>query len=873
PGFLRTVRDVARFEGRNLAGQPGLYLFVPIIILRAVVGLNLAVGAFSTPLLVTPGAAAVQMMNSLTLMVCLLLMFYTVESVLREKTTRLAQVFYATPSRTGAFLLGKAIANGLVGAWILLGAMAGVFLVLLFQGGVVAFDVRPFLWLWGLALLPTFLVWAAFVTALVALTGSRYTTYALALVALIFSGWKQMQGEMNWVGNWDLWSVVTWTDFGSIEPNGGALLWNRLFYLAVAALLVAWTVRVFPRREHDSGAARERMRPGALLRGAWRLSPFLVPVLVLGVMLWVRVGEGFQGKSAEKRAGNYWSRNVNSWAEAETPRIGGVDLDLELDPPSRFFRVDGSYALVNASDGPMERFPMSIGDHFRDVEWTLEGEPFEPEDRAKLCVFALPEPMAPGDTVHVGFRYHGHYPDGITKNGGGAGTFVLPVGVVLTSFESGFVPVPYFEDGRGVDEDNRTEPRDWPADHYAGITPPGLASGVRFPVRTRITGPAEYRYHAVGSLREDHVEDGLRTVEWETDFPVNFFNVVAGQWDVWEGDGVEIWHHPDHTYNLEEMGTALEAARRWYSEWFHPYPWQDLRLNEFAGIANYAQGFPTNITFSENIGFLTRDEQGSSASFLVTAHESAHQWWGNILMPGEGPGGNILSEGMAHFSTILLFRQVKGEKERMEFCRRIEKQYGDDRQVDSERPLVRILGDKAGDTTVMYDKGGWVFWMLRREMGEDACLAGIRDFIDRYGAGPDFPVLEDFVAVMQEHAPDRDAFDAFTAQWFLDVVVPEYRLSGAAKREAGDGWEATVRIENAGSGAMDVDVAAVRGERFPGEDDADAEPWVDARTTVRLAAGESADLTIPCAFEPERIVVDPDVTVLMLRRKAAVAGL
>jgi len=36
------------------------------------------------------------------------------------------------------------------------------------------------------------------------------------------------------------------------------------------------------------------------------------------------------------------------------------------------------------------------------------------------------------------------------------------------------------------------------------------------------------------------------------------------------------------------------------------------------------------------------------------AHEAAHQWWGNIVTPGKGPGGNVISEGLAEFSACML---------------------------------------------------------------------------------------------------------------------------------------------------------------------------------------------------------------------------
>lgn len=875
PGFLASAWDAARFEGRNLRSQPGLYIFVPLILLQTIGSSLYRVGAFDTPLLLTPGTAAVGAMNTLTLLVSFLILFYTVESVSREWATRLAPIYYASPSRTAALLLGKALANSVVGVAILLASYVGAAVVMMVQGKVFP-SVGPFLLVWGLLLLPTFLVWSSFVTAVLAATGNRFTTYGIGIAAMAFTGWKQFRGEMNWVGNWNLWDTLTWTDFGGVDPNGRALLLNRLFWLAVMALLIAVTVRIFPRRERDSGRTFDRLRPKGLLRAAWRLAPAAIPALVLGVVLGVQVSRGFQGGAAERRDEEYHGRNLMTWAEAEVPQFSDVDLDVTLEPDEGRFAVTGRYELINRSEGPMRRFPMSVGDHFRDIEWTLDGEPYEPEDWARLHVFEPPEPLQPGDTVAVGFTHEGRLPAGITRNGGGMGQFIQPSGVVLTSFSSNFIPVPYFEAGRGIDDDNRLEPKDYEEGFWEGITRPGIGSGSRFHVRTKIEGPERFAYHGVGVLESETVSGGRRTVVWETDHPVNFFNIVAGEWKEWKGEGVAIYYHPEHDYNIEEIGEALEAARKYYSEWFYPYPWKELKVSEFPGLASYAQGFPTNITFSESIGFLTRSTPESQVAFLVTAHEAAHQWWGNILLPGEGPGGNILAEGMAHFSTMLLFEQVKGTQERIEFSKRIEESYGDQRQVDSERPLVWIDGSKAGDTTVTYDKGGWVFWMLLHHLGRDAGLEGYRHFIEHYAASDDYPLLQDFVGLMREHAADPEAYDAFVEQWFFDVVMPEYRFASAEKKENGAGWIVEATVENAGSGRMPVVIAATRGERFPDEDErtpTEDAAYREARVTVVVGKGESREVTVACDFEPERVIVDPDAMVLMLKRERALAEL
>ena len=739
--------------------------------------------------------------------------------------------------------------------------------------GMHDFSFLPFVIVWGFLLLPTFIAWSSFVMAGLSITANRYTTYALSLAALAFTGWRQMNGEMNWVGNWNLWGALTWSDFGSVDPNGSALLLNRLFWLMVMAFLIALTVRIFPRREHDSGRTLDRLRPvPAPEDGACGLSPIAIPAILLGTSLYGRVADGHQGKAATERDENYWGRNLATWSEKDTPQIAGADIDVTLDPPARHFSVEGEYKLVNWTEEEMTRFPMSVGDHFENIEWTLEGEAHEPENHAKLYVFDLDEPLAPDDTVRVGFSHEGGFPKGLTKNGGGMWNFVLPAGVVLTSFNTGFLPVPYFEEGRGLPEDTEIEPKSYEDGFWEGNTPPGIGSGTRFPVRTRITGPEDYRYHGVGSLQEDTVADGQRTMVWESDYPVNFFNVVAGKWDLWQGEIVELWHHPDHTYNVDEIGQTADAAVRCYSEWFYPYPWETLRINEFPGIANYAQGFPTNITFSENIGFLTRSTDETKVAFMVSAHETAHQWWGNILMPGDGPGGNVLSEGMAHYSTILLYEEVHGERGRIEFCKRIEEKYGDDRQVDAEKPLVWVDGSKNGDTTVMYDKGGWVMWMLHDLMGEEACFAGVQSFIRKWSEGVDYPVLHDLVRDMRDHAPDPEAYDAFVEQWFHDVVVPEYRFHDFEKREEGGRWVVTAQLENVGGSRMPVEVQVARGERFPDEGD-EAEPWNEERTTVWIGPGEKIDVSLSSDFEPTSLGVDPDAKILMLERPRATVTL
>ena len=261
------------------------------------------------------------------------------------------------------------------------------------------------------------------------------------------------------------------------------------------------------------------------------------------------------------------------------------------------------------------------------LSWTMDGKPVVPSDRAGLYVFSPPGgALAPGQMVEVGFEHEGTYPQGTSKRGGGSGEFILPSSVVLTSFRPSIAPILGFQDAVGIDDENRQDPKEFRDDFYKGQTDSFVGARAPYTTKITVTAPADFTVNSVGTKTAETLKDGRKAVVWESDFPVNFFNVIAGRWKVERGNGSALYYDARHPYNIGEMSEALEAARRYYSEWFYPYPRKcELKLSEFPNLAQYAQGFPTNITFSEGIGFLTSSTAENHAAFEITSHEAAHQ--------------------------------------------------------------------------------------------------------------------------------------------------------------------------------------------------------------------------------------------------------
>ncbi|MDZ4754866.1 MAG: M1 family aminopeptidase [Phycisphaerae bacterium] len=888
PGLLGTTAVMLRSELRSLVRSPGLWIFGPLILLQVLGTALIRTGPLDTLVLSTSGSIAAGAFNTLTLLLTLLILYYTVESLVREERHNVAKIIRSTAAPTAGMLAGKILANAAMTATIVGAAFIAALIALLWQliGSKVpiAPELGVFAFIWVVLLAPTLIVWSSFVTLVYAAIRSRYATYAVALGALVLTGFLTQFGYMNWASRWHLWSSVRWSDLDRLDVAWTSIVWNRILMLAIAVFFITLTLRIWPRRLPDIRAQADRMQPAKLLRSMWAPALAALPAVVIACGMLIAMRAGSQGGPQERKAKDYWRQNSATWENAPSPALDSVTADVELFPESHSFHVKGTYVLRNAGITPIMALPLTLREHLTVSQWTVDGVSITPgkvtddtdppaiDDQAGLMVVRPVQPLAPGERVTVGFELVGVLPRGWSKRSAGAGEFVLPSGVVLTTFSGSFMPLVGFSSGVGEDDDNRRDAKDYPDSHFEHDVDPLFGPAWSTSVTMKVTAPESWTVNAVGVPGEPMVADGKKTITWTTDHPVRFFNLVGGPLVEKKGTSTSVYYDARHSYNIDRVSETLDHARAKYSEWFYPYPWRDLKLTEFPGLADYAQGFPGNISFSESIGFLTKrggDDEADAVEFVV-AHEAAHQWWGNILTPGKGPGGNVLSEGMANFSAALLIEDLRGNAARKSLMRRFEAQYSNGRSPDSERPLHKIDGTRPGDTTVTYDRGGWAFWMLKDAMGREPMLGALRAFIERFKDGPDFPLVEDMIATLREQAEDPEGFDAFVNQWIFGKVVPEFKLSEITVNRNGSEWTVTGTVTNVGTGTIEIDIGAFGALGAKPESD-DAATAVEPTSTTRVVTepNQAAAFTIVCPFEPARVDVDPDVRVLQLNRKAA----
>ena len=140
---------------------------------------------------------------------------------------------------------------------------------------------------------------------------------------------------------------------------------------------------------------------------AFRLSPYaVVPALAMCVLL-VQVHDGVNGGTVKKARKDYWAKNLKTWMNAPLPDIGRADIALKVDPAKHFIASKGTLTFVNGGDSTLARFPLTGAEHWQHLTWTLNGKAYTPETTEHLYVIEPPRPLAPHDSVVVGWSFDG----------------------------------------------------------------------------------------------------------------------------------------------------------------------------------------------------------------------------------------------------------------------------------------------------------------------------------------------------------------------------------------------------------------------------------------------------------------------------------
>ena len=118
---------------------------------------------------------------------------------------------------------------------------------------------------------------------------------------------------------------------------------------------------------------------------------------------------------------------------------------------------------------------------------------------------------------------------------------------------------------------------------------------------------------------------------------------------------------PSPAHDAKAVADKAAKAIESFSQWFGPYPYSSLALTQMPGTLS--QGWP-GLVFLSSFAFLNPHEQSDlhldpmtrELNDLVLVHETAHQWWGDLVL-WKSYRDQWLAEGLANYAALLLLEQ------------------------------------------------------------------------------------------------------------------------------------------------------------------------------------------------------------------------
>jgi ABC-2 type transport system permease protein len=815
-----------------------------------------------------------ELAGSVHMVLVLVLMYYSGDLVFRARQAKIADITDALPLPNWIVLSTKAAALvAVILVYLVAGALAGVAIQLV-KGGA---PIEGALYVQATLLAAVYFVLMALaLLVLHTVANNPYAGYLLGIALLASDPLLTSLGLEHRLLHYASLPPLAYSDVNGYGHFLTGWRWFALYW-ALCALALMCVAQACWARGSDSGWRLRIRACQRALRGKTGAA------LAICLAAWAACGgwifhntnglNRYESGSAAFDARADYERLYRRYLDQPNPSLTAVRANVDIYPGERRVAIRGQYAMRNKTTQPLRMLRFQLDPRTTTTFDQLPAHTVLLDDRRLgFRIVALGEPLAPGADLAVAFTVDVRNP-GFTESGAPDGVNLN--GTMFTS-EDYFPKLGYVQ-AREIDDRGERRKRGLGAPHRMPLLDDQAARDSNFwklfgfdadliDFETTVSTSADQVAIAPGTLLGSWEHAGRRWFHYKMDKPVlPFFSYQSARWDVkradWRGVPVTVYYDRKHPWNIDSMLAGATGALAYNTAAFGPYPHKQLRITEFPLYLPFARSFPNTIPFSESLGFIS-DLRGAGKVdhvFYVTAHEVAHQWWGDQLIPANTQGSSMLVESLAEYSALMAVEKQFGPEKTSHLLRFDLDQYfaGRGKELVEELPLYRV----EDQVYIQYRKGSLVFYRLRAELGEAMLNGVLKDFLamHREQARP-YVTSRDFLAALRAAAPP-DKQDLIT-DLFERIVIYDNRVTRAGAQQRADGkWDVSMtvrlaKLEADGKGketarAYDepVDLAIFAGARLL---------WRGKRT---LPAGEST-VSVTVNSQPTEAALDPDTLLI-----------
>ena len=725
--------------------------------------------------------------------------FYTGVLVWKERDAKVNEIQDATPVQTLNLFLPKLLAMIIalacvLSTTILAGVIAQTFLgyhryeLDVYFKSLLLIDLSSFSFLVVIALLFHYLI------------NNRYIAY-FAFVAFIILNqfiWQLFQINTNML-KFGSTPSITYSDMNGFGPFVPSTLWFTLYWIIFSIILCICIYAFFVRGKETDFLHRWNVAKSIFSKQKLAVLFSIIGFISCAGFVYynTKVLNTYDSEKVLEQKQVSYEKKYKQYQNLIQPRFYKFDYNINIFPKERSLTANVIAYALNVSNQNIRELHFTMPQITDSVTILIENAKLQSDDtELEYRIYSLANELKPGDSLKIEFKV-----SRITKGFENEVSFTQLTQNGSFFNNSDILPSFGYDERVEISDKNKRKKFDLPNRFKMPLLDDQDLTTRKnnyitddadwVEVNTTISTSGNQLAIAPGSLIKTWEESGRKYFQYKLDHKsLNFYSFISANFEVerkkWNGVDIEVYYIKEHKYNVPNMIKSLEKSLEYYTTNFGPYHHKQCRIIEFPRYSSFAQAFPGTMPYSEGIGFIADLREVTTDDidqvYYVVAHEMGHQYWAHQLCGANMQGSELMSEGFAQYSALMVMEKEYGKEKMQKFLKYEMDGYlrGRSTEFEAERPLMK--SEHQG--YIHYQKASVILYYLKEMIGEQKVNEALKGLIDTFGyKEPPYPSSIAAIDAFRKVTPDslqyliKDLFENITL-FSNRVLDPTYKKDG-----------------------------------------------------------------------------------------------
>lgn len=478
-----------------------------------------------------------------------------------------------------------------------------------------------------------------------------------------------------------------------------------------------------------------------------------IAAIVLGfaaIVAGLSFSDGYVPKSKETaiNAAVQYENKYKQYSALPQPIITDVKTSIHLFPSAQSYTIEGHYIIKNKNSKPVETilFEFEEGFSIKQAKYISTTETIA--ITKPLSELKLSKPLLFGDSAAIDFTISYQWK---TVNGHQPFNAIIENGSFMRI--SRFYPrIGYQKENELADEAERKKNGLGKQTPLKKLEDSTRAVADFINLDMVISTDDGQTAVGTGTLMKQWKEGKRNYFQYSPKQPVPFrFALSSAEYKmkqaVHNGIAISVLYHPSHPENVQRLIQNAKITLDYCIRNFGAYPFPSVT---FAEVSSFTSGFaatayPGTIFMTEQMIFHANIKADKKQDVIneLAGHELSHLWWGgNQIVPDEREGAAMLTETLAMYTEMMLYKKMYGIEKMKERVKIHQQIYEAEKGFSENEPLYKV---KDGSTHISYSKGAVVMVELADIIGEENVNTALHSFLVNHKYPGVSPVSTDFI--------------------------------------------------------------------------------------------------------------------------------